>query len=55
MLYPKSKSKKLNTKLFKHPTKEYRGAPFWSWNCDLKQDILEKEIEYMKEMGFGGY
>lgn len=55
MLYPKSKSKKFNVKLFKNPTKEYRGAPFWSWNCDLKQDILEKEIEYMKEMGFGGF
>jgi hypothetical protein len=41
--------------LFKNPTKEYRAAPFWAWNCELSKEMLEKEIEVMKEMGFGGY
>ncbi len=42
-------------KLFKNPTKEYRAAPFWAWNCELRKELLEKQIEVMKEMGFGGY
>ena len=55
MLYPKKGLKKLDMELFKDPTKEYRAAPFWSWNCELKKDVLEQQIEVMKEMGFGGY
>ena len=55
MFYPSSKSEKLDLSLFKNPPSEYRAAPFWAWNCDLKTELLEKEIEYMKEMGFGGF
>ncbi len=55
MLYPKKSTPKLDMALFKNPTKEYRAAPFWSWNCELKKDVLEKQIEVMKKMGFGGY
>ena len=55
MFYPSSKSEKLDLSLFKNPPSEYRAAPFWAWNCDLKPELLEKEIEYMKEMGFGGF
>ena len=55
MLYPKNQSEKLDRELFKMPTSEYRAAPFWSWNCELKPEILMKEIEYMKQMGFGGF
>ncbi|MCR5456596.1 MAG: hypothetical protein K6F14_00770 [Clostridiales bacterium] len=55
MFYPKSKEKTLNTELFKNPTSEYRAAPFWAWNCDMTLDLLKKEIEYMKDMGFGGF
>ena len=55
MLYQKNKAEALDIGLFKQPTKEYRAAPFWSWNCELKKEVLEKQIEIMKEMGFGGY
>ena len=55
MLYPKSKSEKLDMELFKNPTCEYRAAPFWAWNCDMTAELLKKEIEYMKDMGFGGF
>ena len=55
MLYSKKEAKTLDMSLFRNPTKEYRAAPFWSWNCELKKDVLEKQIEIMKEMGFGGY
>lgn len=43
MLYPKN------------PTAEYRCTPFWAWNCELKKEDLLKEIEFMKEMGMGGF
>lgn len=55
MLYPKNQDKKLSLELFKNPTSEYRCTPFWAWNCDLKLDELEKEIDFMKEMGMGGF
>ncbi len=55
MLYPKKSEKKLSKELFKNPTSEYRCTPFWAWNCDLKLDELEQEIDFMKEMGMGGF
>ena len=41
--------------LWKNPTSEYRGTPFWAWNCELDKDMLMRQIEYLKEMGFGGF
>ena len=55
MLYPKNKSKKLNEKLFRNPTSEYRGTPFWAWNDKLEKDELIRQIGELKEMGFGGF
>ncbi len=55
MLYPKNQEKALDMALFESPTAEYRAAPFWAWNCELNAELLKKEIDYMKEMGFGGY
>lgn len=55
MLYPKSKTEKLDMALFQNPTAEYRGAPFWAWNCEMTPDLLEKEIDKLGEMGFGGF
>ena len=55
MLYEKSHSNDLDMQLFKNPTSEYRGAPFWAWNCKLEENELLRQIDIMKEMGFGGY
>ena len=55
MFYPKNKSKKLDKKLFENPTSEYRGTPFWAWNCKLDKDDLLWQIDVLKEMGFGGF
>lgn len=55
MLYEKNKEKSLSPELFRNPGSEYRGTPFWAWNCELTPELLEKEIDYMKDMGFGGF
>lgn len=55
MFYEKNKSEKLDKELFLKPTKEYRGTPFWAWNCVLNKNTLKKQISYLKEMGFGGF
>lgn len=55
MLYPKNQSPELSRELFKAPTSEYRGAPFWSWNCRLDKDELMRQADILGQMGFGGY
>lgn len=55
MFYKKNTEKKLREELFKNPTCEYRGTPFWSWNCKLEENVLRRQIGYLKEMGFGGF
>lgn len=55
MLYKKSKDEKLTKELFKNPTSEYRGAPFWAWNCELDKEELLWQIEQLKAMGLGGF
>ncbi len=55
MLYDKSKSEVLSKELFKNPTSEYRGAPFWAWNCKLDKDDLLWQIDNFKDMGLGGF
>ena len=54
MLYPKNKSEKLSKELFKNPTSEYRGAPFWAWNSKLEKEELKWQLDIFKKMGFGG-
>jgi len=54
MLYPKNTEKELSRELFKNPTCEYRGTPFWAWNCKLTEEELLWQMDVMKEMGFGG-
>lgn len=53
MLYPK-KNQPLTRELFADPTCEYRGTPFWAWNCELKKEELLRQLEIMKQMGMGG-
>ena len=55
MLYEKNKKPYLDSELFKNPTSEYRGTPFWAWNCELTKEELERQISILKEMGFGGF
>jgi len=40
---------------FKNPGTEFRSAPFWSWNDDLKNEELRRQIKEMKEKGIGGF
>ena len=54
MLYKKNGTPHLEQDLFKQPTAEYRGTPFWAWNCKLEQKELEWQLEILKQMGFGG-
>jgi hypothetical protein len=54
-LYPKNEAKELDPSLFRNPTAEYRGAPFWGWNCRLDSSVLEGQIESLHQMGFGGF
>ena len=55
MLYQKNAEKTLSEELFAHPTSEYRGTPFWSWNCALNKEILKRDIDVLQQMGFGGF
>lgn len=55
MLYSETADRQLDDNLFKNPTSEYRGAPFWAWNCKLDENILKEQIHNFKEMGFGGF
>ena len=54
MLYPRSAEKALNADLFRNPGSEYRGTPFWAWNCTLEKDELLRQLEVLKQMGLGG-
>ena len=29
---------------FKTPSKEYRGIPFWSWNCRIDDSKIKKQL-----------
>ncbi len=33
----------------------FRGIPFWSWNNDVKEEILLRQIDDMKSAGLGGF
>ena len=47
--------KKEIKKIFLNPSNKYRAKPFWAWNGDLKEEELKRQIDAMKDMGFGGY
>lgn len=33
----------------------YSAKPFWAWNGDLKKSELLRQIQIMRQMGFGGF
>lgn len=41
--------------LFTNPSAEYRSVPFWSWNDDLQQEELDRQVEGFKQQGMGGF
>ncbi len=55
MLYKKNGEKTLSKELFKNPTSEFRGTPFWAWNTKLDDETLLEQIDIFKEMGLGGF
>lgn len=54
LTYPKSAAP-FSSELFKNPTSEYRGCPLWSWNTKLNEAQLLRQIDYLSEMGMGGF
>lgn len=40
---------------FINPGKDYRGAPFWSWNDRLSVPELKRQVRDMKLRGMGGF
>ena len=40
---------------FLSPPASYRGKPFWSWNGELDEAELLRQLRNFKEMGFGGF
>ncbi len=53
MLYPKNASP-FDAAIFSAPPGEYRGVPFWAWNCRVTKDRIDRQIEDFKQMGMGG-
>ncbi|MBR6790182.1 MAG: hypothetical protein IKM31_04870 [Oscillospiraceae bacterium] len=55
MLYKKNSAPVLEKSLFENPTAEYRGTPFWAWNCKLDKETLAEQIDIFRKMGQGGF
>lgn len=45
----------LKDKIIDKDLTEYAAIPFWSWNNELEESILLKQIEDMKVAGMGGF
>ncbi len=45
----------MNLKEFINPPKQYRPAPFWTWNSEMETAEIETQIRDMKKMGSGGF
>lgn len=40
--------------LFQNPSAQYRPAPLWVWNTDVKEADIDRMLGELKEQGFGG-
>ena len=54
MLYPRKTEKHLDMDLFREPSSEYRGTPFWAWNCRVTKEQIADQTEKLRQMGMGG-
>lgn len=54
MLYPGRKTPELEKELFENPSSEYRGTPFWAWNCKVTKEQIDFQTEALRQMGMGG-
>ena len=52
MIFTKNNTDKLDCELFKNPTAEYRGLPFWSWNCKIEKQTID-EINILQATRLG--
>lgn len=52
MLY--KKTGELTKETFQNPSCEYRGAPFWAWNCKMDKEKIDHTLEELQQMGMGG-
>lgn len=52
-LYPKNQES-LSDSLFEKPTSEYRGTPFWAWNCQMTEEKISLIVQALEDMGMGG-
>ncbi len=52
MLY--KKTEELTKEAFQNPGSEYRGTPFWAWNCKMTKDKVDHTLNVLKDMGMGG-
>ncbi len=39
---------------FQEPGPEYRSAPFWSWNEKMEPAEVCRQLDLMKQGGYGG-
>ena len=54
MLYQRKQEEALADELFRAPSNEYRGTPFWSWNCKVTREQIDFQTEALRRMGMGG-
>lgn len=47
-------NQKFDIAKFVSPDKQFRGIPFWSWNCKITRELIDTQLDYFREMGFGG-
>lgn len=48
------KGESLDLNIFRNPPVQYRGIPFWSWNCRITKEKIDRQLEIFAQMGFGG-
>ena len=54
MLYNDHDSR-LSDSRFENPGSEYRGTPFWAWNCKIDRKTLDEQMDMFEKMGMGGW